>query len=179
VPVHRLSQQLITINRLELSCPLYATLQRFRGGVLGGELLTLSRYPIVTVRIADQVPVCVKRPLISSNDIGHLASNHLLQAHFEPYRVSGNPAAVWHGDFFAGKGIGHTRIDTPSGLVVRRCLHGCAAGAVRHFDCITHHAAELQAVGLCRMPTTRTRMPATLTSTSHRRQGGHGGYQQT
>ena len=29
----------------------FFTLQRFRGGVLGGELLTLSRYPIVTVRV--------------------------------------------------------------------------------------------------------------------------------
>ena len=38
-----------TLNRTQHSG--FCTLQRFRGGVLGGELLTLSRYPIITVRV--------------------------------------------------------------------------------------------------------------------------------
>lgn len=38
-----------TLNRTQHSG--FFTLQRFRGGVLGGELLTLSRYPIITVRV--------------------------------------------------------------------------------------------------------------------------------
>lgn len=45
-----------------------------------------------------------------------------------PYRASGNAAAVWHGDFFAGKGIGHVRIDTSSGLVVGHCRYSLHAG---------------------------------------------------
>ena len=63
----------------------------------------------------------------------------LLQAHFVPYRASGNAAAVWHGDFFAGKGIGHVRIDTPSGLVVshfRRSLQAGRASPMRPL-CLT------------------------------------------
>lgn len=40
-----------------------ACLQRFRGGILGGELLTLSRYPIILVGAAKQPELLLKSSL--------------------------------------------------------------------------------------------------------------------
>lgn len=77
---------------------------RFRGGVLGGELLTLSRYPISTVRILQETQL-----LCDGQDIGtgiyyerYTGWRRNLQAQFEQYSVAGDPAAPHHGDFFAG-----------------------------------------------------------------------------
>ena len=39
-----------------------------------------------------------------------------LQAHFHGCAVAGDPSAPTHGDFYAGKGIGHAVLQTSAGL---------------------------------------------------------------
>ncbi len=89
--------------------------QRFRGGILGGELVTLSRHPIIAVRFGG---TGCQRSLTCCNDGCRRCCAAVAQVHFEQFRASGNPVAILQGDYFAGKGIGHTRIATPHGTVV-------------------------------------------------------------
>lgn len=41
----------------------------------------------------------------------------IMDAVFQRFRLSGKPEKVRHGDYYAGKGIGLTRINTPSGVI--------------------------------------------------------------
>src|SRR5690606_11224595 len=41
----------------------------------------------------------------------------ITDAHFHKFRMQGKPEDILHGDYYAGKGVGLTRIDTPQGLI--------------------------------------------------------------
>lgn len=49
-----------------------------------------------------------------------------LQACFYGYAVAGDPSALTHGDYYAGKGIGQAILQTPAGLLTVFNTHICA-----------------------------------------------------
>lgn len=49
-----------------------------------------------------------------------------LQARFHGYAVAGDPSVPTHGDFYAGKGIGHAVLQTSAGLLSIFNTHTCA-----------------------------------------------------
>ena len=49
-----------------------------------------------------------------------------LQAHFHGYAVAGDPSVPTHGDYYAGKGIGHAVLQTSAGLLSVFNTHTCA-----------------------------------------------------
>ena len=49
-----------------------------------------------------------------------------LQADFHQYGAAGNPAALTHGDFYAGKGVACFTLRTPAGLLNVFNTHICA-----------------------------------------------------
>lgn len=49
-----------------------------------------------------------------------------LQAQFHRYAVAGDPAALFHGDFYAGKGFALYTLQTPAGLINVVNTHICA-----------------------------------------------------
>ena len=49
-----------------------------------------------------------------------------LQAHFHGYAVAGDPSVPMHGDYYAGKGIGHAVLQTSAGLLSVFNTHTCA-----------------------------------------------------
>ena len=50
----------------------------------------------------------------------------LVQALFHGYAVAGDPSKLTHGDYYAGKGIGHAILQTSEGLVAVFNTHTCA-----------------------------------------------------
>ena len=112
----------------------------FQGGVIGGELLTLSKHPITEASMQGQRRVSCSRhgtcfmssvseghhQLVNSQGATHMATQHRpwpyctecrhfawRQAHFLEYQAAGDPAAITHGDYYAGKGVGLVRLATP------------------------------------------------------------------
>ena len=55
-----------------------------------------------------------------------LTCTDALQAHFHGYAVAGDPSKLTHGDYYAGKGVGHAVLQTPAGLLSVFNTHLCA-----------------------------------------------------
>lgn len=63
-----------------------------------------------------------------------LARYPIVKIAFQPYRLAGKPEKILHGDFYAGKGIGLTRLDTPQGLLDVYNMHTHAQYDYKNHD---------------------------------------------
>lgn len=50
----------------------------------------------------------------------------ILDAFFYRFRLGGKPEKIWHADYYAGKGVGFTRLQTPFGLLDVYNIHAVA-----------------------------------------------------
>ena len=53
----------------------------------------------------------------------------LRQARFLEYQAAGDPAAITHGDYYGGKGVGLTRLATPVCCLAMFLMHGSRHGS--------------------------------------------------
>ena len=73
----------------------------------------------------------------------------LVQARFHGYAVAGDPSKLTHGDYYAGKGIGHAILQTSEGQVAVFNTHTCAnyshryEGAYCLHDLVCNHCEHL------------------------------------
>lgn len=74
-----------------------------------------------------------------------------LQAEFHQYGAAGNPAALTHGDFHAGKGVACFMLRTPAGLLNMFNTHTCAnyAHTFTGSACSPEQACQSQGSALC------------------------------